>query len=122
MFRRALALAGSFASGGLLIASMSAGVSTAAASAVLVPMAIEAPESPVLPGGVSACTSPTPVHLSKSFHCYTPADIAAAYGVDRLHAANLLGQGQTIVLADSYGHPPPGPDLKSFHATFLTAL
>src|SRR5260370_40672967 len=105
MFRRALALAGSFASGGLLIASMSAGVSTAAASAVLVPMAIEAPESPVLPGGVSACTSPTPVHLSKSFQCYTPADIAAAYVVDRLHPADLLGPGQTHVLADPHRRP-----------------
>src|SRR5260370_39110315 len=104
MFRRALALAGSFASGGLLIASMSAGVSTAAASAVLVPMAIEAPESPVLPGGVSACTSPTPVHLSKSFHCYTPAHIAGACGVGKLHTAGFLRPGQTIRLADSYCH------------------
>src|SRR5258708_23781637 len=122
MFRRALALAGSFASGGLLIASMSAGVSTAAASAVLVPMAIDAPESPVLPGGVSACTSPTPVHLSKSFHCYTPADIAGAYGVDKLRTEGLLGQGQTIVLVDSYGDPTAGADLKFFHDTFFKTL
>jgi subtilase family serine protease len=122
MFRRALALAGSFASGGLLIASLSAGVGTASASAVLVPMAIEAPESPVLPGGTPACTSPAPVHTSGSFHCYTPADIAAAYGVDKLHAAGLLGQGQTIVLVDSYGDPTAGADLQFFHNTFFPTL
>src|SRR5260370_26831006 len=95
------------------------GLSTAAGSGVLVRMAIEAPESPVLPGGVSACTSPTPVHLSKSFHCYTPADIAGAYGVDKLHTAGLLGQGQTIVLVDSYGDPTAGADLKFFPDTRL---
>ncbi len=122
MIRRAIAVAGSFASGGLLIASLSAGVGTASASAVLVPMAIEAPDSPVLASATPACTSPAPVHTSGSFHCYTPADIAAAYGVDKLHAAGLLGQGQTIVLVDSYGDPTAGADLQFFHNTFFPSL
>src|SRR5258708_33908551 len=108
MIRRAIAVAGSFASGGLLIASLSAGVGTASASAVLVPMAIEAPDSPVLASATPACTSPAPVHASGSFHCYTPADIPAAYGADKLHAAVFTGQGRTIVLVDPSGDPHCG--------------
>jgi len=122
MLRRAFSFVGSIASGGLLIATLSGGVTTASAAAVIVPMAIEAPESPVLAGGTPACTSPAPVHLSKSFHCYTPADIMGAYGVDKLHDANLLGQGQTIVLVDSYGDPTAAHDLQFFHDTFFPTM
>ena len=86
------------------------------------PLAVEAPDSPVLSSGVAACTSPSPVHRSGFFHCYTPADIAAAYGVDKLHAAGLLGQGQTIVLVDSYGDPTAAQDLQFFHDTFYPSL
>ncbi len=67
-------------------------------------------------------TSPAPVHTSGSFHRYTPADIAAAYGVDKLHAAGNLGQGQTIVLVDSYGSPTAANDISFFHNTFYPNL
>lgn len=123
MLRRALAIAGSLASGGVLLASFAGGAGTASAAAVIVPMAVEAPDSPVVPGGAPpACTSPAPVHTSRFFHCYTPAQIAAAYGVDRLHDAGLMGQGQTIVLVDSYGDPTAASDLKFFHDTFFPTL
>lgn len=122
MLRRALALAGTIASSALVLASVTGGVGAVAATAVLTPLAIEAPDSPVLPGAVPACTSPTPVHTSGSFHCYTPADIAAAYGVDKLHANGLMGQGQTIVLVDSYGDPTAASDLQFFHDTFYKNL
>src|SRR5690348_9387283 len=82
MFRRLLARAGSLASGGVLLAMLSGGAGPAAASAVFVPLAVEAPDSPVVANATPACTSPAPVHTSKFFHCYTPAEIAAAYGVD----------------------------------------
>src|SRR5215471_21760625 len=86
------------------------------------PLAVEAPDSPVVPDATPACTSPAPVHTSGSFHCYTPAEIAAAYGVDKLHAAGLMGQGQTIVLVDSYGDPTAAQDLQFFHDTFFKGL
>jgi subtilase family serine protease len=86
------------------------------------PLAVEAPDSPVAPNATPACTSPAPVHTSGSFHCYTPAQIAAAYGVDKLHAAGLMGQGQTIVLVDSYGDPTAAQDLQFFHDTFYPSL
>jgi subtilase family serine protease len=65
---------------------------------------------------------PAPIHKSAFFHCYTPAQIAAAYGVDKLHDAGLMGQGQTIVLVDSYGDPTAASDLQFFHDTFFPGL
>jgi len=61
-----------------------------------------------------------------SYHCYTPQDIRSAYGVDSIAplasgAANY-GQGQTIVLVDSYGSPTAAADLKHFHDTFFPSM
>jgi subtilase family serine protease len=59
------------------------------------------------------------------FHCYAPADIRSAYGVDRidpLNGALNYGQGQTIVLVDSYGSPTAESDLLTFHDEFFPAL
>src|SRR5579864_1818579 len=111
MFRRLRIYARGVASVAVLLVSMGGG-GASGASFAFVPMAIDAPDSPVLPNATPACTSPAPVHTSGSFHCYTPADIAAAYGVDKLHAAGNLGQGQTIVLVDSYGSPTAATDIK----------
>src|SRR5437667_4021169 len=92
----------------------------------LVPLAIEAPDDPASVEGatdaVKACTSPPPVRTSTYIHCYAPADIAAAYGVDALHAAGNLGAGQTIVLVDAYGSPTAASDLQFFHDTFFASL
>ena len=122
MFRSLLARASCIASGGLLLAMLSSGAGPVAASAAFVPLAVEAPDSPVLANATPACTSPAPVHTSGFFHCYTPAQVAAAYGVDKLHAAGLMGQGQTIVLVDSYGDPTAKQDLQFFHDTFFKSL
>jgi subtilase family serine protease len=121
MFRRFRWVARCLASGAVLVASMGGGA-TAGVSAVFVPLAVEAPESPVVAGAAPACTSPDPVHTSGSFHCYTPADIAAAYGVDNIHKTGNFGQGQTIVLVDSYGSPTAANDINFFHHTFYPAL
>ena len=68
--------------------------------------------------GPFACTSPAPVHHSTSFHCYNPANITKAYGVDSLHAAGITGAGETIVIVDAYGSPTAQNDLNFFSATF----
>jgi subtilase family serine protease len=83
-----------------------------------VPLVVMAPDDPAGGGGAPACTSPAPVHTSASFHCYTPADIYAAYGVDAVHAAGLTGKGQTIVIVDSFGSPTVQQDLDFFSDTF----
>jgi subtilase family serine protease len=73
-----------------------------------------------------ACTSPSPVHTYAWYHCYTPFDIRAAYGVSTLGdptaGTGTLGQGQTIVLVDSYGSPTAASDLQFFHNTFYPNL
>jgi subtilase family serine protease len=100
----------------------------APASPVLVPRAVEAPDRPARAGAAGdACTTPTPdpsgnVKTYAWLHCYTPAQIAAAYGVDALHAAGNLGAGQTIVLLDAYGSPTARQDLQTFHDTFFPNL
>lgn len=69
-----------------------------------------------------ACTTPAPVHRYAWYHCYTPSDITHAYGVDTVQAQGVLGQGQTIVLVDSYGSPTAASDLQYFHDTFYPTL
>jgi subtilase family serine protease len=56
---------------------------------------------------------------SQNYHCYTPQDILAAYGVDKF--APNYGQGQTIVLVDPYGSPTAAADLQHFHDTFFAS-
>ncbi len=95
---------------------------------VLVPQAFQAPDLPGKPGAAgNACTPPTPdpsghVTTYAWIHCYTPAQIAAAYGVGSLHKAGTLGAGQTIVLLDAYGSPTARQDLQKFHDTFFPSL
>lgn len=70
--------------------------------------------------GSPACTYPDSTaakpHVQSFIHCYTPADIRAAYGVD---GVTEKGDGQTIVLVDSYGTPTGREDLQTFHDTFF---
>jgi subtilase family serine protease len=121
MFRRLRMLVRGTASIAVLLVSMSSGAAGGTAL-TFVPMAIDAPDNPVPAGNTPTCTSPEPVHTTLGFHCYTPADIAAAYGVDKLHAAGNMGQNQTIVLVDSYGSPTAAHDIKFFHDTFFPTL
>ena len=69
----------------------------------------------------AACTFPdgsTPPGDRNDAHCYTPNDFFAAYGIDKLHALGLIGEGQTIILADSYGTPTAQADLDHFSDVF----
>ena len=84
-----------------------------------VPLIVVAPDDPATSAsGPPACTSPAPIHTSASFHCYTPSQIYAAYGVDALHAEGLTGAGETIVIVDAYGSPTALSDLQFFSSTF----
>ena len=84
-----------------------------------VPLIQVAPDdNSISTSGPKACTSPPPVHTSGFFHCYTPAQIDAAYGVAALHSAGVTGAGQTIVIVDAYGSPTALNDLQFFSTTF----
>src|SRR5215470_14981297 len=91
--------------------------------------------APHVPGLITAhrtastdCVLPDGTNVS-FFHCYTPQQIRAAYGVSAVapisvggHTVPNLGQGQTIVLVDSYGSPTAAADLQHFHDTFFPSL
>lgn len=70
----------------------------------------------------TACQLPDGSYVT-GFHCYTPSDIRAAYGVDSVGKLSSgmpnYGQGQTIVLVDSYGSPTAAADLTTFHNQFF---
>jgi len=78
-----------------------------------------------VPGATPACTLPDGT-TSTYFHCYTPQQIRSAYDVTGVAPlANGMpneGQGQTIVLVDSYGSPTAAADLRHFHDTFFPNL
>jgi subtilase family serine protease len=65
----------------------------------------------------AACTVPNG-GSSPTIHCYDPAMLMEAYGIDRLHQVGLTGKGQTIILVDSYGSPTMQADLDAFSKTF----
>src|SRR5260370_8140940 len=122
MRKRRLAFGAAVGAAALVAATSGAGSAGPAAStenAGLVALPISAPH---VPGLVTAhrtaatdCVLPDGTTVS-FFHCYTPQQIRAAYGGD---AVPNMGQGQTIVLVDAYGSPPPPPALLHFHDTFL---
>src|SRR6266581_8868011 len=94
-------------------------------------LSVQAPDQAAAGGDATtpACTSPDPVHTYPWYHCYTPTQIRDAYGVSAIAnptsgngSGQTLGQGQTIVLVDSYGSPTAANDLKFFHDAFYPNL
>ncbi len=87
-----------------------------------VPLVQVAPDDPAdatATASTAACFfAGPPVRISALNHCYTPAQIYAAYGVDKLHAMGITGKGQTIVIVDAYGSPTAQADLDFFSDTF----
>ena len=84
-----------------------------------VPLVEVAPDKFTSVGSATAaCTTPAPQVAFAFFHCYTPSDIYAAYGVDKLHNQGLTGKGETIVIVDAYGSPTVQHDLDFFSDTF----
>ena len=106
----------------LALVAASAGPAVAAPTAQLGSNTIEAPGGPVQlrsewlsqGPGWSGCTA-----AGGNLHCYTPSDIRQAYGVDQLPE---MGEGQTIVLVDSYGDPRAADELQTFHDAFFPTL
>jgi subtilase family serine protease len=101
----------------------------ATAKAAAAPMAVSVPNLPSLRTSTrdasTACDLPDGSFISY-YHCYTPQQIRSAYGVDGVSplpsGAPNHGQGQTIVLVDSYGSPTAAQDLQHFHDTFFSDL
>src|SRR5256714_13494965 len=76
------------------------------------------------PAHSRALTSPLPTSQCLpllGIHCYSPAQMEAAYGLASLHAAGVTGAGQTIAIVDSFGSPTLRRDLHSFDQVFGVA-
>jgi subtilase family serine protease len=122
------------AAAGLAVAGFAAalapgGAKASARAGGLAPQLVGLPHVPGLitasKTSATACVLPDNSDVSY-FHCYTPQDIRSAYGVDSVASlaggAPNYGQGQTIVLVDSYGSPTAATDLAQFHQTFFAGL
>jgi subtilase family serine protease len=57
----------------------------------------------------------------EGFACYSPSQIETAYNMKALYAQDDEGQGQTIVIVDSFGSPTIQKDLKHFDKAFHLA-
>jgi subtilase family serine protease len=120
-------LAASGAANGTTVASARTVTTVTAKADALAPQIVSAPastfETTATPG--AACVLPDGSG-DLYYHCYTPQDIRSAYGVDKIEplasGAPNYGQGQTIVLVDSYGSPTAAADLQHFHDTFFSNL
>lgn len=100
---------------GLAALMLSVGGAGAAPAISAGTFAFEAPgAAQVAHAGSFSCQAPAAL-----VHCYTPSDIRAAYGVDKV---TQQGAGQTIVLVDSYGSPTAAQDLQTFHDDFFPSL
>src|SRR2546426_9770581 len=81
-----------------LAAVGAAGMRAAVGSLGFIPLIAIAPDDPQQAASTPpACTSPAPVHTYAFYHCYTPDQMNAAYGVGAPHAAGLQGNGATSV-------------------------
>ena len=90
----------------------------------------QAAGSAALPGSATAVPSiigaptirvqdPSPLSIAQcvatiKIRCYTPAQYRVAYNLNSLYRKNITGQGQTIVIVDSFGSPTIRNDLQMF--------
>ena len=112
MLRSPFVYLGALAASMLLLLGGGAAVTAVAAGTAFAPLAERAPGGPYVPAGPTfGCQAP-----DSTIHCYTPQDIRTAYGVDQVPEE---GDGQTIVLVDSYGSPTAAADLQTFHDVFF---
>lgn len=92
----------------------------------LAPMAVQVPvRATKTRSAATDCTLPDGTFVA-NYHCYTPQQIRSAYGVNAVpplpSGQQNYGQGQTIVVVDSYGSPTAANDLQVFHNTFFPHL
>jgi subtilase family serine protease len=115
----------------VLLAVVATAMAAAVSGASGTDLSVAAPEQAASTPSTAtpACTTPSPTVKYSWYHCYTPMQIRDAYGVNAIGdptvgdgGSQTLGQGQTIVLVDSYGSPTAANDLKYFHDTFYPNL
>jgi subtilase family serine protease len=105
------------AAGALLLVAL---VPSASRTVAAVPDDIVQLHPTVLHATTEQSRPPTTAFCEAHFHiaCYEPGQIRRAYDLGPLTAKGIEGQGQTIVIVDSYGSPTVAKDLAIFDSTF----
>ncbi len=103
----------------LVVAVAGATIGTAGATSAISPTAVLIHPDEVYAGAVSA-GPPTTAQCEAAFQvaCYQPAQIQKAYDLPTLFSNGITGQGETIIIVDSFGSPTIGHDLSVFDRTF----
>ncbi len=70
------------------------------------------------PGGSTEPAETAPDIGCASCSVYTPQQMRAAYGLTSLYESGKRGQGQTVVIIDSYGSPTLQQDVATFDQQF----
>src|ERR1700752_5292143 len=74
---------------------------------------------PILVGKqLAAPLSTTDCQTDFGINCYTPVQYPVAYDLNPLYQRGVNGQGETIVIVDSYGSPTIRNDLQVFDQQF----
>ena len=117
--RRPLSIAvGSAAMAAAVAASTSAAAGGAPAAAATAPVVISPAAVHVRQADQAGPPSTSYCEANYKIACYQPFQVRAAYHVGRLLHQGITGQGQTIVIVDSFGSPTVRHDLKVFDKTF----
>jgi subtilase family serine protease len=107
--------------------SLAAGLAVGSTGAVAVAVPHQHGKTPAigvsphyrLAGHVNPSAPPTfSCQLTDPAGCFGPAQIRAAYGVDKLAAHGLTGAGRSIVIVDAFQSPTIAHDLALFDAVF----
>ncbi len=111
------------AAGTAAVAAALAGSSTVAAAggvAAAAPAVVRISPDAVHAMPVDTAGPPTTQTCEQSFKiaCYSPLQVQQAYNTPKLYSQGITGQGQTIVIVDSYGSPTVRFDLAKFDKQF----
>jgi subtilase family serine protease len=112
-----------------MIAALAVSAGTAAGAVAARPSGAKVPAVAVAPhytvaGRVTSSPDTPPTfscQLTTPAGCYGPAQVRAAYGVDKLAAHGLTGAGRSIVIVDAFQSPTIAQDLATFDAAFELA-
>lgn len=73
-----------------------------------------APSAKTNKPAINVPTVAPPTRDSLGFYEYTPQQMRAAFGIDKLIAQGYTGKGQTVVVIDSFGSPTLQQDVTDF--------
>ncbi|HEX3961415.1 MAG TPA: S53 family peptidase [Trebonia sp.] len=83
-------------------------------------LAVSARPGAIELGSIAGSSPPTYADCEAHFGlpCYGPVQIQNAYGTPALYARGVEGQGQTIVIVESFGSPTIASDLATFDEAY----